>query len=209
MSLSALQSGDRQLYFFASGKPGENADKAAQKVVTALPGGDAGQLADALLPVFLNNLPEAPKRAFVCVDGAMALHLEALQGFKAKDVGAGDILVDGALALPHPIIARGVALAGRRSTLASAGAADHVVVGARSAAEALLHAHALCAAVADTTSFEAEETWNALTPAARLASTLKGEGKIYGAAITHKGRGRIIGAMDPNPLFRLRVSDWR
>ncbi len=211
MALVALKSGGRQFYFFAHGEEagGKVAEGAAKAVTTALPPGEAGALADALLPAFLTHLETEPKRAFVCVDGAMAFHLGRLQGFKSKDVGAGDILVDGALALPHPIIARGAALCGRRSCLPSEGAADHVVVGARSATDAMAYGQAICAAVPETKTYEAEETWNALMPAARLASALKSEGKIYGAAITHKGRGRTLGAMDPNPLFRLRVSDWR
>ncbi|MGB0921674.1 MAG: hypothetical protein ACPG1C_10205 [Alphaproteobacteria bacterium] len=206
MSIITLNENGRHFIFFAQGT---DVASAAKTVVRSLPPADPAPLADALLPAFLTNLSDAPKRAFVSVEGASAFHLERMQGFHAKDIGAGDVLIDGVLAVPHPCVPRGLVLGGRRSPLAHAGAADHIVVTARTAQAAENCAAEICAAVPDTQTYEAEESWNALSLGARHAAALRGEGKIYGAAITHKGRGRVVGALDPNPLFRLRVSDWR
>lgn len=196
----------RSVFFFASGEGGK---EAAAKALARCADDTAAAQADALLPAFLAALGEEPARAFAGVDGALALHLQRHEAFISDDIGAGDIQIDGVLALAAPTVARGLALGGRRSALNSPGFADHVFVAARTAEAAAEAAHEISAAVPETHTFEAEETWNALSAGARAVGALRDAGRIYGAAITHKGRGRVLGALDPNPLFRLRVSDWR
>ncbi len=54
-----------------------------------------------------------------------------------------------------------------------------------------------------------DQTWDALAPAARLASQLRQDGIIKGAAIAVRGRGRLIGNVQPSALLRFRASEWR
>ncbi len=54
-----------------------------------------------------------------------------------------------------------------------------------------------------------DQTWDALAPAARLATQLRQDGVIKGAAIAVRGRGRLIGNVQPSALLRFRASDWR
>lgn len=54
-----------------------------------------------------------------------------------------------------------------------------------------------------------EQTWDALAPAAKLASELRQAGTIKGAALSVRGRGRLVGNVNPSTLLRFRASEWR
>lgn len=51
--------------------------------------------------------------------------------------------------------------------------------------------------------------WDRLAHAARRAQVLTREGRILAAALTFKGRGRLIGPLNGNLLLRFGVSAWR
>lgn len=51
--------------------------------------------------------------------------------------------------------------------------------------------------------------WDRLSHAARRTQTLMREGRILAAALTFKGRGRLIGSLNGNLLLRFGVSAWR
>ncbi|BCW89595.1 hypothetical protein sos41_27610 [Alphaproteobacteria bacterium SO-S41] len=51
--------------------------------------------------------------------------------------------------------------------------------------------------------------WDRLGHAARRAQTLQKEGRIVAAALTFRGRGRLIGGLRGDLLIRFGVSAWR
>ncbi|MFT3808939.1 MAG: hypothetical protein QM698_03410 [Micropepsaceae bacterium] len=54
-----------------------------------------------------------------------------------------------------------------------------------------------------------DAAWDRLAHAARRAQALMREGRILAAALTFKGRGRLIGPLNGNLLLRFGVSAWR
>ncbi len=51
--------------------------------------------------------------------------------------------------------------------------------------------------------------WDRLAHATRRAQSLMREGRLLAAALTFRGRGRIIGPLNGNLLLRFGVSAWR
>lgn len=136
-----------------------------------------------------------------------------------------------------PMTTGGVALAGVRCGGPSDGVADRVVVLAANGAQAALAASTLASACAvqpgmaiseerprdrlyaaawqgrrlidETGHMEPEAVWDALSGAARRGRTLLDRGGIKAAALTLKGRGRVIGRIKGDALLRIGVSEWR
>ncbi len=54
-----------------------------------------------------------------------------------------------------------------------------------------------------------DAAWDRLAHAARRAQVLMREGRLHAAALTFKGRGRLIGPLNGNLLLRFGVSAWR
>lgn len=131
--------------------------------------------------------------------------------------------------------AGGVALAGLRSHLPTAGAVDRVLVHAKSAAAAMLAAaHVANAASASgalrksrlpdplvARAFEGrriagepgllppEAIWDALSAGLRRASALREKRLLRACVLGLKGRGRTLGPIDGDRLLRFGVSEWR
>lgn len=131
----------------------------------------------------------------------------------------------------------GVALAGIRCAAPSSGLADRVAVLAASAAKAGFAAATMAQAcdgaarqvarearprdrlyaqawqgrgvIGETGHMEPEMVWDALGRAMNLAQRLREHSDVLAAIMTMKGRGRILGPIKGDTLFRFGVSEWR
>lgn len=56
---------------------------------------------------------------------------------------------------------------------------------------------------------DAEAAWDHLAVIARAAKTMLADRQIIAAALTFRGRGRLIGPLDGDVLLRFGVSAWR
>jgi hypothetical protein len=55
----------------------------------------------------------------------------------------------------------------------------------------------------------ADVIWDGLNAGARIAQRLRSSRLIDACAVTARGRGRCIGALDAHLLVRMGVSEWR
>ncbi len=169
---------------------------------------DAALLDAGLAGVDADNKPD---RLGFAASGAIAYWLDQGKQFPASAGAPHGMTFEFLCALEPPIALKGET-GGVAVVTASAGeaAAEAVGVVARSAALAQLCASAISRAVSPPEGeLSAEAVWDALGQGARVASALRAQGHLRGAAITLRGRGRIIGQIEGDRLLRFGVSSWR
>lgn len=130
------------------------------------------------------------------------LHLHLAPGFSLpRDILAAAPVWELAAGLTGPLDAT-LAVAGG-AALDLAGVA--VPPGGPAAAEAV----ALARMPVPTLEDGADAIWDRLGHAARRAQALVREGRLLAAALTFRGRGRLIGPVLGDLLIRFGVSNWR
>ncbi len=180
-------------------------------------------------------LTQSDEPGFVCVAGMTAIRVELGADMPTDPEWAGHVLTEPLLGLASVGIARGVGVAGAASPMAWPGVADAIAAYGKTALEGAVaafdwalkiqgpyaktdygpatgpFADALgeVPVVSKMAHLDPEETWDALAPGARVASEARQAGRVYAGALSLRGRGRVIGALDPNPLMRFRASQWR
>lgn len=171
-------------------------------------------------------------QAMIALGGQVALKQRLPDPFQPDPAWLGDPQLEALGAIGTLPAVKGVGLAGLISGWADGSVADGVVTFAKDAVTAYLAARQIALAIeiapekqkrdiitdnlgrkhevpAIDGHLDPEATWDALAPAARLASDLRQSGKIKGAALSVRGRGRLIGNVQPNALLRFRASEWR
>lgn len=180
-------------------------------------------------------LAQADGPGFVSVGGMAAIRVERGGDIPADPEWAGHGLTEPLLGFRSVGIARGLGLAGAVSPMPWPGVADAVAAYARTALDGAVAAFDWALKVQgpyDKTDYgpapgafsealgevpvvtrlghlDPEPTWDALGPGARAASAARQAGQVYAGALSLRGRGRVIGPLDPNPLMRFRASQWK
>lgn len=92
----------------------------------------------------------------------------------------------------------------------SCGGFDRVAVMAASAADAELGARMIggTSPALDVRALQ-EEIWDRLSEAVRRGRTLASQGRIHAAVISLRGRGRVVGPVNPDLLIQFGVSAFR
>jgi len=180
-------------------------------------------------------LAQTEEPGFVCIAGMSAIRVELGADIPTDRDWTGHGLTEPLLGLQSVGVARGIGLAGAVSPMAWPGVGDAVAAYTKTALDGAVAAfdwalkiqgpyaktdygpaggdfgEALgeVPVVSKLDHLDPEETWDALAPGARAASEARQAGHVYAGALSLRGRGRVIGALDPNPLMRFRASQWR
>ncbi len=168
-----------------------------------LPGGETLYASAETAIAGAAGLAEAAAALDWCViAGPETLHLHL----------ARDAVLPAGLGAPTPLWELAASLTGKvDATLAVASgpaldaAAVLVPLGGPATAEATALARMPVAAVEEGP----DSVWDRLAPIARRAQALTREGRLLAAALTFRGRGRLIGPITGDLLIRFGVSSWR
>lgn len=198
---------------------------------------DLVALPGAVCDVVLATMRAAGKCDFVAVSLGDVMTFEGRIAEAADVVNVLPLLLTEFLRASPLIDTGAVALAGVRCGAPSDGIADRAAVLAPTGAQAAFAVTALAMScgvqpgmalsearprdrlydiawlgrrvIDDTGHMEPEAVWDGLSGAARLGRTLLDRGAIKAAAITLKGRGRVLGRLKGDALLRFGVSEWR
>lgn len=140
--------------------------------------------------------------AWLVIDTGDTLHLHlARETSLPSGLGMSGLLWDLAASLTGPLTAS-LALASGKALDA---AAILTPLGAPAAAEASALARMPVPALEDGP----DAVWDRLAHAARRAQTLIRDRRLIAAALTYRGRGRLLGPLSGDRLIRFGVSAWR
>lgn len=93
--------------------------------------------------------------------------------------------------------------------VAAGPAFDRVGVVAAAGIDANEIASALANIPVPATGGTVDDIWDRLAIGMRRASELKSRSRLIACAISWRGRGRIVGPLNPDLLIRFGVSSWR
>lgn len=169
----------------------------------ALPDGGTLHASEPTPIESVTALAEAPAAlAWLVIDAGDTLHLHlAPDTGLPSGLGTPGLLWDLAASLTGPLTAS-LAVASGKALDAAAVLAP---LGGAAATEAAALARMPVPALEDGP----EAVWDRLAHAARRAQSLIRESRLTAAALSYRGRGRLIGPLTGDRLIRFGVSAWR